>query len=49
MADKKKQVEAAAPAADKKKALDTCIAQIEKDFGKGSIMRLGETGLWNLT
>ena len=42
MADKKKQVEAAAPAADKKKALDTCIAQIEKDFGKGSIMRLGE-------
>lgn len=42
MADKKKTVEAAAPAADKKKALDTCIAQIEKDFGKGSIMRLGE-------
>ena len=42
MAEKKKQVEAAAPAADKKKALDTAIAQIEKDFGKGSIMRLGE-------
>ena len=42
MADKKKTVEAAAPASDKKKALDTCIAQIEKDYGKGSIMRLGE-------
>ena len=42
MADKKKQVESAAPAADKKKALDTAIAQIEKDYGKGSIMRLGE-------
>ena len=42
MADKKKTVEAAVPAADKKKALDTAIAQIEKDYGKGSIMRLGE-------
>ena len=42
MAEKKKQVESAAPAADKKKALDTCIAQIERDHGKGSIMRLGE-------
>ena len=42
MADKKKTVEAAAPAADKKKALDTAIAQIERDHGKGSIMRLGE-------
>ncbi len=26
---------------DKKKALDAAIAQIEKDFGKGSIMKLG--------
>ena len=43
MADKKKpQVVAAAPAADKKKALDTALAQIEKDFGKGAVMRLGE-------
>ena len=42
MAEKKKQVEPAAPAADKKKALSTCIAQIEKDYGKGAIMRLGE-------
>lgn len=42
MAEKKKQIEPAAPASDKKKALSTCIAQIEKDYGKGSIMRLGE-------
>ncbi len=42
MADKKMSVETAAPASDKKKALDTAIAQIERDFGKGSIMRLGE-------
>ena len=42
MAEKKHGVEAAGPASDKKKALDTAIAQIERDFGKGSIMRLGE-------
>ena len=42
MADKKKAFQAAAPAEDRKKALDTALAQIEKDFGKGSIMRLGE-------
>jgi recombination protein RecA len=31
---------------DKKKALDTAMAQIEKAYGKGSIMRLGEnTGM----
>ena len=43
MADKKKAaVEAAAPASDKRKALETCMAQIEKAYGKGSIMRLGE-------
>lgn len=28
--------------ADKKKALDTALAQIEKQFGKGAIMRLGQ-------
>ena len=42
MADKKLSMETAAPASDKKKALDTAIAQIEREFGKGSIMRLGE-------
>jgi len=29
-------------AEDKKKALETAIAQIEKNFGKGAIMRLGD-------
>ena len=28
--------------ADKQKALETAISQIEKNFGKGSIMRLGD-------
>jgi recombination protein RecA len=46
MASKKPTVVAAAPAEDKKKALETCMAQIERAFGKGSIMRLGEnTGI----
>jgi recombination protein RecA len=26
---------------DKKKAIDTAVAQIERAFGKGAIMRLG--------
>ena len=42
MATKKMNVESAAPASDKKKALETCMAQIERTYGKGSIMRLGE-------
>ena len=42
MAEKKKPIESAGPAADKKKALETAMAQIERDYGKGSIMRLGE-------
>ena len=43
MADKKRtSIEAAAPASDKKKALETALAQIEKAYGKGSVMRLGE-------
>ncbi|RZS86921.1 recombination protein RecA [Motilibacter rhizosphaerae] len=33
-----------APAADRGKALDTALAQIERQFGKGSVMRLGEEG-----
>ena len=28
-------------AADKQKALDSALAQIERQFGKGSIMKLG--------
>ena len=43
MAEKKKTA-AAVPAenTDKKKALETAIAQIEKNYGKGTIMRLGD-------
>ena len=42
MATKKPMVESATPASDKKKALETAMAQIERAYGKGSIMRLGE-------
>ena len=43
MADKKKSlIDSPAPASDKRKALETCMAQIERTYGKGSIMRLGE-------
>lgn len=43
MAEKKKvPIMKPGQASDKKKALATAMAQIEKDYGKGSIMRLGE-------
>ena len=45
MAEKKKSTAYAVPvtaASDKKKALETAIAQIEKNYGKGAIMRLGD-------
>ncbi|MBQ6839468.1 MAG: recombinase RecA [Oscillospiraceae bacterium] len=42
MATKKTVYEAPTPAADKKKALQTAISQIEKNFGKGTVMRLGD-------
>ena len=43
MAEKKKATApAAAVATDKKKALETALAQIEKNYGKGAIMRLGD-------
>ena len=43
MAEKKKTpITQPGQASDKKKALDTALAQIEKDFGKGAVMRLGE-------
>jgi recombination protein RecA len=31
-----------APASDRDKALDTALAQIDRQFGKGSVMRLGD-------
>ena len=42
MATKKTAYEAPIPASDKKKALQTAISQIEKNFGKGTVMRLGD-------
>jgi len=42
MATKKTAYEAPTPASDKKKALQTAIAQIEKSYGKGTVMRLGD-------
>ncbi len=29
---------------DKTKALDTALSQIERQFGKGTVMRLGDQG-----
>ena len=40
--DKKKAYEAPSVAEDKSKALATALAQIEKNFGKGAVMRLGD-------
>jgi len=42
MATKKTVYDAPTPATDKKKALQTAISQIEKNFGKGTVMRLGD-------
>ena len=39
---KKSAFQPAAPASDRKKALETVLEQIEKTHGKGAIMRLGE-------
>lgn len=47
---KKKTVVSSAPmdADEKKKALATALAQIEKDFGKGTIMKLGDNARMNV-
>ena len=42
MATKKTAYESPTPATDKKKALQTALSQIEKNFGKGAVMRLGD-------
>ena len=36
------------PASDKKQALETALAQIEKQFGKGAIMRMGDAAKMNI-
>ena len=42
MAKEKGAMPNAAPADDKKRAIETAMSQIEKMYGKGSIMRLGD-------
>lgn len=48
MAKEKTTVPSAAPASDKKQAIDTAMAQIEKMYGKGSIMRFGDQSNLNV-
>ena len=48
MAQKKPAYEAPAPADDKKKALETALHQIEQNYGKGAVMRLGDRPEMNL-
>ena len=48
MAQAKKPMQSAAVASDKEKALATALANIEKQFGKGAIMRLGENVTMNV-
>ena len=48
MAQAKNPVKTAAVAADKEKALATALANIEKQFGKGAVMRLGENVTMNV-
>ena len=48
MAKDKAPLPTAAPAADKKKAIETAMSQIEKMYGKGSIMRLGDKTAMNV-
>ncbi|MDD6316382.1 MAG: DNA recombination/repair protein RecA, partial [Clostridia bacterium] len=33
---------------DKKKALETALQQLDKQYGKGTVMRLGETAALNV-
>lgn len=44
----KPQVEVQVTAADKKKAIETAIAQIEKAYGKGAVMKLGQASTMNI-
>lgn len=44
----KPTVEVQVSAADKKKAIETAIAQIEKTYGKGAVMKLGQASTMNV-
>ncbi len=48
MATKKTAYEAPTPASDKKKALATALSQLDKSFGKGTVMRLGDRPEMNI-
>ena len=48
MATKKPAYEAPTQATDKKKALETALRQIEKSFGKGAVMRMGDRPALNI-
>ena len=48
MAIEKKATETAPAPSDKQKALETAISQIEKQFGKGAVMRLGQNATMNV-
>ena len=48
MAREKAPLPSAAPADDKKRAIDTAMAQIERMYGKGSIMRFGDKAELNV-
>ena len=48
MAAKKESAVQPAAASDKKKALETAMQQIEKMYGKGSIMRYGAESALNV-
>ena len=45
---KKEETEQLTPQQEKMKALQAAMAKIEKDFGKGSIMRMGEENIENV-
>ncbi|MDO5546980.1 MAG: recombinase RecA [Eubacteriales bacterium] len=48
MAKEKKHIEPVTVATDKKKALEIALAQIEKQFGKNSVMRMGQESTMNV-
>ena len=45
---KKEEKENLSPQEQKMKALQAALAQIEKDFGKGSIMKMGDEKIENV-
>lgn len=48
MAVKQAEDKNASVASEKQKALDAALAQIEKQFGKGAVMRLGQHSTLNV-